>query len=480
MQEVEGQHPYITGRASLSDPSFNLRRLRVFASLTDAELSSLGECDQMEVPADGTIFTPERPIRGYCILLEGEVVADREEHDGSVTRIGVGQAGDCFGEVILLSGKPKSVRVYALTPCRLLRIGEEQFWQMMACCPTVRREVLADSAKRQYSYQAEALHREKLISLGTLAAGLMHELHNPGSAARRASSQLRENILRLQELSLHFCDQPVNERQLACMRDLQQEAIVHARCSAMSSVEQMDAEDMMTDWLERAGVQNASRIAPRLVSMGLKTEELECTRQAFSQDRLSDALNWLESLVSSIALVDVVEQSVARMSELVMAVKKFAYDDRCSLRRVDMHDNIQSTLTILGHKLRQRGIEVVRHFDATDSGIQTGGVALSQVWTNLLDNAIDASADGGIIEVRTWNDPDAFCVGIVDHGTGIPEEVRPHIFEPFFTTKPVGKGTGLGLEIAHRIVTQNFKGTLSFDSKPGRTEFQVRLPRSTS
>jgi signal transduction histidine kinase len=477
--KVDDRPPFWTGRRPLSDFSPELKQMCVFASMSEADLSSLGECDVIEVPADGTIFSPEQPIRGYCILLEGEVVAEREEQDGSLTRIAIGRMGDCFGEVILLSGRRKPVRVFAAVASRILCMNEEQFWQMMSDFPMARRKVLDDYAKRQYAYQAEALHREKLISLGTLAAGLMHELHNPGSAARRASSQLRENISRLQELSLRFCDQPVTEGQLTCMRDLQHEAIVHARCTTMSSMEQMDAEDAMTDWLERAGVQNASRIAPQLVSMGMTTDELECTRRAFNEDRLSDALNWLESLVSSIALVDVVEQSVARMSELVMAVKKFAYDDRCSLRRVDAHENIQSTLTILGHKLRQRRIAVLKHFDATDPGIQTGGVALSQVWTNLLDNAIDASSDGGVIEVRTWNEPDAFCVGIADHGTGIPEDVREHIFEPFFTTKPVGKGTGLGLEIAHRIVTQNFRGTLEFESRPGHTEFLVRLPRAS-
>lgn len=475
---MDDSQPWLAGRVSLCDPALDLRKMRVFATLTEEELASLGEADLLEVPAEGTIYSLEMQPLGYCVLLAGEVVADRKEPDGSQTRIGIAHPGDCFGETMLMSGRPKSVRVYALQPCRMLRLGVEQFWQMMACCPSVRKVILADAAQRQYAMQAEVLHREKLISLGTLAAGLMHELHNPGSAARRASSQLRENILRLQELSLRFCDQPTTERQLTCMRDLQHEAIVHARCATMSSMEQMDAEETMTEWLEKSGVQNAARISPQLVSMGLTPGELECTRQAFNDERLSDALNWLESLVSSIALVDLVEQSVARMSELVMAVKKFAYEDRCSLRQVDVHDNIQSTLTILGHKLRQRRLEVIKHFQASDPGIQTGGIALSQVWTNLLDNAIDASPEGGTIEVRTWNEPDAFCVGIADHGAGIPEEIQSQIFEPFFTTKPVGHGTGLGLEIAHRIVTQNFNGTLTFTSQPGHTEFLVRLPHT--
>ncbi len=472
--------PWRTGRISLADPALNLRRFSVFASMSDDELASLGECDILEVPAEGELYSPENQLSGYCVLLDGEVVADKDEADGSRTRIAVAKAGECFGETRLLEGRPVPIRVYALVPSRMLRIDEESFWRMMACCPAVRRVILADAARRQYAKQVGALHREKLISLGTLAAGLMHELHNPGSAARRASSQLRENITRLQDLSLRFCDQPVSQDQLTCMRDLQQEAIGHTCCTAMSSVEQMDAEEIMIEWLERAGVKNATRIAPQLVSMGITPGELECTRQSFSDGRLSDALNWLESLVSSFALVDTIEQSVARMSELFMAVKKFAYEDRCSLRRVDVHDNIQTTLTILGHKLRQRSIQIVKHFDATDPGIETGGIALSQVWTNLLDNAIDASPDEGVIEVRTWNEPDAFCVGIVDHGSGIPEEIRAHIFEPFFTTKPVGKGTGLGLEIAHRVVTQNFHGTLTFDSHPGHTEFLVRLPRATA
>jgi signal transduction histidine kinase len=160
-----------------------------------------------------------------------------------------------------------------------------------------------------------------------------------------------------------------------------------------------------------------------------------------------------------------------------MAVKKFAYDDRCTLRDVDVHDSIQSTLTILGHKLRQRQITVAKHFDADQPNIRTTGVAISQVWTNLIDNAIDASPDSDQIEVKTWSEPGFLAVSVGDHGSGIPEEMKSRIFEPFYTTKPVGKGTGLGLEIVKRIVTQSFGGTIEVDSKPGATQFIVRLPR---
>ena len=175
--------------------------------------------------------------------------------------------------------------------------------------------------------------------------------------------------------------------------------------------------------------------------------------------------------------MDAVEESITRVSDLVMAVKKFAYDDRCTLREVDVHDSIQSTLTILGHKLRQRSIKVSKHFDADQPNIRTTGAAISQIWTNLIDNAVDASEDGGEIDVRTWSEPEYLAISIGDHGSGIPEEMQEQIFEPFYTTKPVGKGTGLGLEIVKRIVTQNFNGKIELESKPGDTRFVVRLPR---
>jgi signal transduction histidine kinase len=264
------------------------------------------------------------------------------------------------------------------------------------------------------------------------------------------------------------------------MHDLLTHAVRSCHAPALSSLQQSDAEETMSEWLQSAGVENAYTIGPALVAIGFEQKELDCAKDAFEASALSDALNWLEALVSSVSLVCAIEESIARISDLVMAVKKFAYDDRCTLREVDVHDSIQSTLTILGHKLRQRQISVVKHFDAGQPNINTTGVAISQVWTNLIDNAIDASSDGSEIEVRTWSEPGYLAIGVVDHGSGIPEELRTKIFDPFFTTKPVGKGTGLGLEIVQRIVTQSFGGKIQVDSKPGQTEFIVRLPQQAA
>jgi len=465
------------GTVQLSDYREQLALVRGFADVIPEQLCGLTEAELLRVPAQGVLMEASKTLRAFWILLEGEVVADRIEPDGSRTRLGMAKSGEFFGEVVLLSGKSIVVEIAATKPSVVLKFSEDDFWNLMSCCPSVRTVVLAHMAQRLHTYQAEAAHREKLISLGTLAAGLMHELHNPGSAAKRAASQLRENLLRLQKLSLRFCDRETTPTQIACMRELQEEAIVHPRAIAMSSLEQSDAEETMAEWLDASGVENAYKIAPSLVGIGLNPQELTCMRDEFAADGLSDALNWLESLVSSVSLVDAIEESISRVSELVMAVKKFAYDDRCTLRDVDVHDSIQSTLTILGHKIKIKQINVVKHFDAVPARIHSTGVALSQVWTNLLDNAIDASPDGGEIEVHTWFEQGLLAVGITDHGSGIPAEVQERIFEPFFTTKPVGKGTGLGLEIVNRIVTQNFSGTIDVASKPGETRFVVRLPR---
>ncbi|HUX28560.1 MAG TPA: HAMP domain-containing sensor histidine kinase, partial [Terracidiphilus sp.] len=233
-----------------------------------------------------------------------------------------------------------------------------------------------------------------------------------------------------------------------------------------------------------AGVENAYTIAPSLVGMGFDRQELECAKEYFEAGTFSDALNWLEALVSSVSLVCAIEESISRVSELVMAVKKFAYDDRSAARELDVHDSLQSTLTILGHKLRIKQVSVEKRFAASPSTIHTRGSALSQVWTNLIDNAVDASPENAQIEIATWTEagtdaatgPGWLVVSITDHGAGIPRDVLPHIFEAFFTTKPQGSGTGLGLEIVHRIVTQKFGGNINVESEPGKTQFIVRLP----
>ena len=478
---TQGEQPYEIESVPMREVAEALRHTRPFAETTIAAISGVDVVNRVRVKAGSVLVEPGQPLNFYWLVLEGEMRAERPEPDGSRTVVGMASAGDGFGEAPLLTGKGHSpFFILAAQDSLLLRFTEQDFWTMLACCPAVRKVVLANMAQRLQAYQVEALHREKLVSLGTLAAGLMHELHNPGSAAKRATAQLRGNLLRLQQLSLRVSDKPKTTVQLDCMRTLLEKTLGGCRAPAMSSLEQSDVEEAMADWLASAGVENAFTIAPALVAIGLEQGELACARDAFEADSFSDAINWLEALVSSVSLVCTIEESITRVSDLVMAVKKFAYDERSPAKELDVHDSLQSTLTILGHKLRVKRVSAEKRFAASPSAIQTRGSSLSQVWTNLIDNAVDASPEGAQIQIATWTEaqtePASLAVSITDHGAGIPPEVLPQIFDAFFTTKPQGSGTGLCLEIVHRIVTQKFGGTIEVKSEPGKTQFIVRLP----
>ncbi|MGO8706456.1 MAG: ATP-binding protein [Terracidiphilus sp.] len=478
---TEGIQPIRVEPIQLKDLADVLPQTRIFASTPFDAIAGVDHIERVTAKAGSVLVEPNEPWLYYWLVLQGETYAKRPEADGTLTLVGIAHAGEGFGEVPLLTGRGKSpFRVLASQDSVLVRFTEQDFWSLLSCCPSVRSVVLADSAVRLQAYQVEALHREKLVSLGTLAAGLMHELNNPGAAAKRAAAQLRENLLRLQQLSLRNSGKAKTPAQLQCMKDLLEHALRGCNLPAMSSLEQADAEEAMSQWLDKAGVENAFTIGPVLVSMGIDHEEIACAQEHFDPASFSDALNWFGALVSSVSLVCAIEESISRISELVMAVKKFAYDERTPDKDLDVHDSLQSTLTILGHKLRLKQIQVEKRFAASPSTIRTRGSALSQVWTNLIDNAADASPQGAKLEISTWSEPDWLVVCVGDHGSGIPAEILPHIFEPFFTTKPQGSGTGLGLEIVHRIVTQKFSGKVEVQSQPGDTRFIVRLPLNAS
>jgi signal transduction histidine kinase len=482
----EGPKPIEIESVALQQVAQELRKTRPFAETDLERLGGVDRVDRVTAGAGAVLIHPgDEPC--YWLVIEGEARADRQEPDGSWITVGYARDGEGFGETLMLTGRAESIfRVSAVRDSRLLRFDQESFWSLMACCPAIRKVALSNMSQRFHSYQAEAIHREKLVALGTLAAGLMHELNNPGAAAKRAASQLRENLKRLQEMSLRSAGKPKTQPQLDCMHMLLGQAVRSCQLPALSTLEQADAEEAMSGWLEAAGVENAYSIGPSLVEVGFTQQQLDCAREAFENGGFSDALNWLAALVSSVSLVCSIEEAISRVSDLVMAVKKFAYDDKSTAREINIHESLQSTLTLLGHKLRLKQITVEKRFSASPAAIHTRGSALSQVWTNLIDNAVDASQPNSQIEVSTWTETGrdgeggsgSLVVSIADHGSGIPEDVRPHIFEPFYTTKPQGSGTGLGLEIVQRIVTQKFGGTIDVESQPGDTRFIVRLPLS--
>jgi len=355
----------------------------------------------------------------------------------------------------------------------------------MTQCPGVRKAILGNMAMRLAKVQQATFQQEKMAALGTLAAGLMHELNNPGAAARRASTQLRENLMRMHRLTAKFARTSLTEDQKQCMFNLQELALSAHPTHTMSSLEQSDAEEALAEWMESAEIEDAWRLAPTLVAIGLNAETLDCARQSFPGPVFSDALNWLEALVSSMQLVATIEESIGRVTELVGAVKSYAYEGRGQQQSIDINRSILATLIIVGHKLREKEISIQKNLARDLPLLNTDCQGINQIWTNLLDNAIDAAPQGGRICLKTWAEPHPgsapasaqtdLCILVSDNGAGIPLESQPRIFDPFYTTKPAGVGTGLGLGIVHRIVEQ-FGGTIRFSSTPGETEFVVRLP----
>jgi signal transduction histidine kinase len=458
-----------------------LRHVAILAALPEERLHCLDGARHVHFDAEQIVIRQGELANEYCMVLEGSLRVSVTALTGHEQTVYVIEQGTSFGEVPLLAGMPSSGTIRAIQPSELLILDEQHFWKLMTECPEVRKAILGNMAQRLAKMQSMNAQQEKMAALGTLAAGLMHELNNPGSAARRASSQLRTNLMRLHELAARFTRTELTHEQKECILELQEHAL-HAQPEvALSTIEQTDAEETLSEWMESAHVEDAWKLAPTLVSIGIRREHLQCARSTFDDQVFSDALNWLEALVSSQQLVSTIEESISRVTDLVAAVKTYAYEGKGPKTPTDLNHSIHATLVILAHKLREKQITLKKSFGADLPQLAATCQGLNQVWTNLLDNAIDAAPQGGIIQIATWSEstdparPPDLCIRIEDNGPGIPIECQSQIFDPFFTTKPVGVGTGLGLGIVYRIVEQ-CGGSIHFSSTPGSTAFVVRLP----
>ena len=450
-----------------------VRRAPLFAELDDASLGCIEPGEIIHLPA-GTVLVSEGERKQFFILvLEGEIRLTRN-YDRQTVLMGVIKPGNYTGETTLVLDSPWLATGRIGKPAKLFRLGEEDFWHMLVTCRSVARQIFHTAANKMRNIEGYSVQREKLASLGTMAAGLAHELNNPAAAARRAVEHLQETTDRLQSF---FCQvtRTLNHEQVQQLADSARDAVDRsAKAPPLEHLERSDRAETIASWLESHGAAAAWDIAPTFVNAGLDTAWLEEFVRGFPAEGHAAALGWLEARLNLKLLLNQVDQSTGRIAELVKAIKSYSYMDQSPMQEVDIHEGIENTLTILGHKLKN--VTLVRAFDRSVPHIMAYGSELNQVWTNLIDNAIHAVNGTGKICVGTSLEDNQILVEIVDNGAGIPPEVQTHLFEPFFTTKAIGTGTGLGLVISNRIVADRHGGEIEFESRPGETRFKVRLP----
>lgn len=443
----------------------------LFKELTDDQLDCLSSGEIVEAPAGTTLAREGEQTGLFDVLLEGEIRIVRNYERQSVL-MAVGKPGDYLGEVMLLLDIPWLSTVRVSKPARLFRLNEDGFWQMLVSCRSVARNIFRAAASRLRNMEGYVLQREKLISLGTMAAGLAHELNNPATAARRAAAQLQEATDKVQSFlcALSSSLKPENWRSLV---DAAKEAS-EKPVPVLDHLTRSDRSEAIGEWMDAHGIPNGWDMAPTFVNAGLDLPWVEKLFDNMPEASRANAFGWLDARLNTQALLREMQDSTGRVAELVKAVKSYSYMDQSPMQEIDVHEGIENTLTMLGHKLKN--VTVSRAFDRSVPRIMAYGSELNQVWTNLIDNAVDAVHGSGKICVGTYQEDDQIVVEVVDDGAGIPSDIQSRMFEPFFTTKSVGTGTGLGLVVSNRIVADRHGGEIEFESRPGETRFIVRLP----
>ncbi|WP_371403526.1 ATP-binding protein [Kribbella sp. NBC_00662] len=453
----------------------DLRDIPLFAGLSDTQLEELID-GSTEVPIElgADLFHEGEPADFWWVLVDGVIALHRKigREDTVMGKMDVPgrwaggfRAWDEHG-VYLASGR-------GLAEGRVLRVPTDLLRERIDVWFPLAGHLIRGVYGTARAIESTARQRESLITLGTLAAGLAHEINNPAAAAARSVSALDTACVTLLSALRRLAEGEVSAAQFSALDELRLE--LGSGTAAPDPVDLADDENLISDWLGDHGVTQDWLIAPPLAAAGAGVEWCERAAEVLG-DALEPGLEWVASTLSAATLLGEVKESTRRITELVAAVRSYSQMDRGSIQTIDVTEGIESTLVMLGHKLRD-GVEVIREYGADVPRIDAFAGELNQVWTNLIDNAVDAMEGAGTLRITTRTDGDRIVVEFTDTGRGMPTEVAARAFEPFYTTKDVGKGTGLGLDIAQRIVAEHHGGTITIASKPGRTTLQVRLPR---
>ena len=452
-----------------------LRKVPLFAELPEPDLQRLcAGVQEVRVPAGELLFAEgDEGARAY-IIREGELEILKSSAGRDVL-IAVRKPGEVIGEIALLQASPRTASVRARTDAVLLSLEKEQLDELLQTSSTALQAMFHTVLSRWRGMEAMLRQSEKLAQLGTLTAGVAHELNNPASAAQRASSQLEPALQGFQRACLALSRLELDADQSQALEAATQRALaLSARPPVLDALARSDREGELEAWLEQRGVADPWEQAPLLVNLDYDAARLEALARSFPNAQLPVILTSLTATYSVHNLLAEIGAGVGRISQIVKALKTYSYLDQAPVQAVDVREGLEDTLLILRSKLE--GISVRREYAPDLPRIQGYGSELNQVWTNLIDNAAYAVDGKGEIVLRTRREGDSVIVEVQDNGPGVPAEIKDRIFDPFFTTKPVGQGTGLGLDISYNIVVNKHRGDIQVSSEPGRTVFEVRLP----
>ena len=452
-----------------------LRELFLFERLDEEQLGWLAGHGWVEdVPAEAVVLAEGDPAERLAVLLSGTVRLCRRVGLDQIEMVRTDQVGVYAGatRAYVPEGEQKYTATFqAVTGCRMWFLASEDFAFFMNRWFPMAVHLLEGLFLGMRDIQATVGQRQQLLALGALSAGLTHELNNPAAAAMRATDALRERVAGTRRKLAMLAHDQLDPRMLTLLVDVQEEAVRQiATAPRLSALRESELEDELTDWLEDHEIDGAWELAPILVAAGTTAGFLDRLAGEAPAGLLEGAVRWLAYTLEAELLLNEITDSVTRISGLVAAAKQYSHLDRAPYERVDVHEGLESTLVML------EGVRVVTEFDRTLPPVPVFAGELHQVWTNLIDNAVQAMDGGGTLTLRTALDGDRVRVEVGDTGPGIPEAIRDRVFEPFFTTKPVGQGTGLGLDISYRIVAGRHGGDIRVESVPGDTRFIVRLP----
>jgi signal transduction histidine kinase len=471
------------GRAETHLTSDELRSLFLFTDLDDEQLAWVAEhADVISVPAGEDVVVEGEQAECFHVLLSGTIAMSRMIQGEKVETGRTEQRGVYFGAVQFYlqdeTARDYAMTVRALTDCTALALPAAEFATVFARWFPMAVHLLEGMLLGLRRGNALVSERERLLALGKLSAGLTHELNNPAAAAGRAADTLRDKVAGMRAKLAMIADGKIAGDQLKKLVMAQDEFVKKVRhAPTLSALEASDREDELGDWLDGHRIDGSWDLAPVFVAGGLGVEDLEAVETATNETTLEGTIRWLAYTVETESLLREILDATTRISNLVLAAKQYSQMDRAPHRFIDVHEGLDATLVMFGRKLGEaKEISIVKDYDRSLPLVPAYPAELNQVWTNLIDNAIDAMDGSGTLTVRTSRVEDCVLVEIGDTGPGIPPEVRQRIFEPFFTTKPVGRGTGLGLDVSYRVIVTRHHGDLSVESEPGDTRFQVRLP----